>query len=231
MLRGARRREKEAEEASREVRQHRVIEVLARLGRIHGAPAFMRSDNGPEPDNAGRGDRLLDRAFTRIDHPSVHQPQHTTTPRCSGRQSASGVDRLGPRLGALTPNTPRASSALVGVSTEAGHDHTRRPIARGCGVEHRNVSGPWGRAASSGVAALRSGRPPPGKRLGCRSAEVVSCRLPFRARPLSPDRACSVTCQPNQVRGSGSRSRAMREADEPRSRTMSRVDQARALVP
>ena len=30
------------------IRSSRVIEVLARLVSIHGAPAFMRSDNGPE---------------------------------------------------------------------------------------------------------------------------------------------------------------------------------------
>ena len=30
------------------IRSHRVIEVLGKLISIHGAPAYMRSDNGPE---------------------------------------------------------------------------------------------------------------------------------------------------------------------------------------
>ena len=30
------------------IRSNRVIEVLARLVRVHGAPRYLRSDNGPE---------------------------------------------------------------------------------------------------------------------------------------------------------------------------------------
>jgi putative transposase len=33
------------------IRSQRVIEVLARLISIHGAPLFLRSDNGPEFDS------------------------------------------------------------------------------------------------------------------------------------------------------------------------------------
>ena len=58
------------------IRSERVIEVLARLVSIHGAPAFMRSDNGPE---------FVVNAILEVDRRRGHRDARSAIPASPGR--------------------------------------------------------------------------------------------------------------------------------------------------
>ena len=100
------------------IRSGRVIEVLTQLVSVHGAPRYLRSDNGPE--FVARGDPAL--AADRADRDGVHRPGQAVA-EWRRRIVQREVPRPAP-VAAVVPQPRRrqgrASSSGGGTTTRCG---------------------------------------------------------------------------------------------------------------
>ena len=100
------------------IRSGRVIEVLTQLVSVHGAPRYLRSDNGPE--FVATGDSAL--APERPDRDGVHRPgQAVAERRPTNRSTGSSATSTCRCSGSGIASTRRsASSSGGGTTTRSG---------------------------------------------------------------------------------------------------------------
>ena len=100
------------------IRSGRVIEVLAQLVSVHGAPRYLRSDNGPEFVAHGDSALAADRRRSRRRSSIRASPGRMAPTNRSTGSSATSICRCS---GFGTAPTPRwASSSGGGTTTRSG---------------------------------------------------------------------------------------------------------------